>query len=255
MARRMEMRKVLVIQHAPSEGPGTISAELKKAGLGADYIRAYAGDKMPPNAKGYLALIVLGGPMGVYEEDIYPFIKDELRLIRSALKNDMPIMGVCLGSQMLARAAGADVYRGKIKEIGWYKVSLTGDGAKDRLFIGMPGEFTVFQWHGDTFDVPEKASLLSSSKLFKNQVIRVGRRAYGLQFHLEVTPEMIRDWTEVNSRELVKASVDPKKIIKETPLHIYELNKMGSAVISRFLRLLDAPCPGCNRGAQNLPRR
>ncbi len=234
------MRKILIIQHVPHEGLGTIGGSLRSFGLKADFLKVYENSRMPADIKGYSALIVMGGPMGVYEDDIYPFIKKELRLIESALKGDTPVLGVCLGSQMLAKAAGARVYRGKAKEIGWYRTTLTERGRADGLFTGFPEEFTVFQWHGDTFDVPPGGVNLASSELFPHQAIRVGRRSYGFQFHLEVTEEMISGWIGVNADELrpLKA-IDPAQIIKETPERIKTLHRFGGTVVSRFLRLVD----------------
>ncbi|HAG50530.1 MAG TPA: GMP synthase, partial [Deltaproteobacteria bacterium] len=142
------MARVLVLQHVASEGLGLIAKSLRQKGLGADFIKIYRNERVPNNIQGYDGLIVLGGPMGVYEEDIFPFIKDEISLIKNALRNDIPILGICLGAQLLAKAAGADVYKGKKKEIGWYKVELTEAGKSDGLFIGLPDEFIVFQWHG-----------------------------------------------------------------------------------------------------------
>ncbi len=231
------MGAILVVQHVPSEGLGIIGPLARKEGLDTVFLRVYGNARIPRRIDGYSALIALGGPMGVYEDDIYPFIKDEITLIRSALKERVPVLGICLGSQLLARAAGADVYKGGKKEIGWYNVDLTGDGLNDRLFLGLPEEFPVFQWHGDTFDVPEGAKRLASSKLFPNQVIRVGPSAYGIQFHLEVTEDMIRDWLSVNKEELKPLkSIDPKKIIKESSVNIRTLHGYGRTVISRFLR-------------------
>ena len=248
------MARVLVLQHVASEGLGLIAKSLRQKGLGADFIKIYRNERVPNNIQGYDGLIVLGGPMGVYEEDIFPFIKDEISLIKNALRNDIPILGICLGAQLLAKAAGADVYKGKKKEIGWYKVELTEAGKSDGLFIGLPDEFIVFQWHGDTFDlgtppplspsmrgtgggVPSKC--LASSELFANQIIKVGKNAYGLQFHLEVTEEMIRDWIDVNDKELssVKSYIHPEEIIKDTPKHINTIHKFGDAVFSKFFNL------------------
>ncbi len=233
------MGKILVVQHVPSEGLGIIGPLIRKEGLEPVFLRVYKNEKMPRRIDGFAALIVLGGPMGVYEDKTYPFIKDELQLIRSALRERIPVLGVCLGAQLLARAAGADVYKGGKKEIGWYDVNLTAEGLNDGLFLGLPEEFRVFQWHGDTFDVPEGAERLASSRLFPNQVIRVGPRAYGIQFHLEVTEEMIRDWLVVNKDELKPLkSIDPKKIAKESTINLQALHACGRAVISRFLRLI-----------------
>ncbi len=233
------MKRILVVQHVESEGLGIIGALVRQEGYRTDFLRVYRNERIPRRMDGYSALIVLGGPMGVYEDEAYPFIRDEVGLIKSVLRERIPVLGICLGAQLLARAAGADVYRGKKKEIGWYDVELTGDASSDRLFTGLPERFTVFQWHGDTFDVPAGAGRLSSSKLFPNQVIRVGPSAYGIQFHLEVTEDMIKEWLIVNREELKSLkSVDPEKIIKDGHENIRALHGYGRTVISRFLRLI-----------------
>ena len=240
------MSRVLVLQHVESEGLGIIEKALRQKGIGVDFIKIFRDERIPGNANVCDGLIVLGGPMGVYEEDIYPFIKDEITLIKNAIRDDAPILGICLGAQMLAKAAGADVYKGKKKEIGWYKIKLSDEGNRDSLFIGLPDEFTVFQWHGDTFDlgtdlksVPSKC--LAFSELFPNQIIKVGKNAYGLQFHLEVTEDMIKNWIDVNDRELVavKSYINPKNILKETANHIETIHRYGEVIFLRFLDLLD----------------
>ena len=238
------MSRILVLQHVKSEGLGIIGKALGQRGIAVDFLKIFKGDRIPKSINGYDGLIVLGGPMGVYEEDVYPFIKDEITLIKNALKNNISILGICLGAQLLAKAAGADVYKGKKKEIGWYKVELTDEGKREGLFIGLPDEFTVFQWHGDTWGQISNlspAKCLALSELFPRQIIKVGKNAYGLQFHLEVTAEMIKEWIDINDKELasVKSYIHPKKILKDTPEHIEAIHKYGEIVFLRFLALLD----------------
>jgi GMP synthase-like glutamine amidotransferase len=251
------MHRALIVQQVPHEGPGLIGVELRRAGFKADFVRAYSKDRFPRSAAGYSALVVLGGPMGVYEEDEYPFIKDEIKLLESALKDRVPTLGVCLGAQLLARAAGSAVYKGPGKEIGFYKVRVTDEGARDGLLKGLPREFDVFQWHGDTFDVTneEKGSVnLASSPLFPNQLIRVGKNAYGVQFHLEVDLRMVREWIEVNDPELktLKGVIDPEAILKEAPKLLPDILRHGSIFVRRFLRLASTgagpgtECPQCS---------
>ncbi len=151
-------------------------------------------DLLPSDLSDIKAVISLGGPMNVYEEDKFPFLKDEDKLLKEALRNEIPILGVCLGAQLLAKASGAKVVKAKEKEIGWHEVKLTAEGKIDPLFAGFPPELKVFQWHEDTFDIPLEGILLAGSKVCPNQAFRVGENAYGLQFHLEVAPDMIESW-------------------------------------------------------------
>jgi len=237
------LKKILIVQQVPHEGPGIIAPVIRDHGLEPVFARAWLGEAAPYAVPGgcgrFRAIIVLGGPMGVYEEQAHPFIRDELRLIRGALSLGTPVLGICLGAQLLARAAGAAVYPGPSKEIGWYTVRLARAAAADTLLAGLPPDLTVFQWHGDTFDVPPRAVNLASSEAFPNQLLRVGRNSYGVQFHLEVTEEMVREWIAVNAAELASLNgvIDPAGIIERTPRLIGALHCHGRAVASRFLRL------------------
>jgi len=234
------MSRVLVVRHVGYEGLGTMKRPIE-SGAVVEYADLFKGDILPARIDGFDGLIVLGGPMGVYEEDKYPFIRAELKLIEDALKKRVPTLGICLGSQLLAKAAGARVYKGNAKEIGWHDVTLTEDADDDSLFLGLPDKFRAFHWHGDTFDVPKGALMLASSSLFPNQVIKAGPCAYGIQFHFEVTEQMIREWIELNGDELAALSgkVDPKAIIAETPSRIEELNRMGSSLAAKFMRMVE----------------
>jgi len=235
------MKPILVIQHVEHEGLGTITDVMARKRLVPIFIKVSKGDAVPETIDDYSALILMGGPMGVYESDIYPFINDEVSLIKDCLKKNAPVLGICLGSQLIAKAAGANVYKGKKKEIGWYELRLTEHGKIDELFNGLPDEFTVFQWHGDTFDIPDGCRCIASSSLFPNQIIKVGENVYGLQFHLEVTEDMIRNWCDVNDAELnfVSDYIDVKKILKETPVYVKLLNEYGNMIFNRFFDLVD----------------
>ncbi len=231
------MKKVLIIQQVAHEGPGSINDVLSGSDIEVDLVLAYEGQSIPKTLDDGQALIIMGGPMGVCDDDRYPFLKDEIRLIELALRCDTPMLGICLGAQLLASGAGARVYSGTAKEIGWYPLSFNNNGRQDRLFQGLPASVNVFQWHGDTFDIPGGAVNLASSELFPNQLIRVGENAYGLQFHLEVTHEMVMQWLSINNEELeeVKGIIYPDEIIAKTSTAMPELESMGQSVFSRFL--------------------
>ena len=149
-----------------------------------------------PGLTGYDAILVFGGPMNVDEVAAYPWLADEVDLIRQAHRHAIPVLGLCLGAQLLARALDARVYAAPISEVGVMDVTITPAGSADPLFAGLSSAFTVFQWHGDTFDLPQGATLLASSDACPNQAFRHGS-AYGLQFHLEVTAEMAADWAAI----------------------------------------------------------
>jgi len=185
--------RALVLTHHPSEGPGNIGSFLQSRGVSLDIIPLFAGGKIPPDALYYDSIISMGGPMNVYEEDVNPFLREETALLQKALRFKTPLLGICLGAQMIAKAAGARVVQSPEKELGWRKVGLTGLGKSDRLFLGLPTEFTVFQWHGDMFQIPVGGGLLASGDACPHQAFRFGS-GYGLQFHVEVTRDMLADW-------------------------------------------------------------
>ena len=174
-----------------------------------------AGEKIPERLDGVEAVVCLGGPMNVYEEASFPFLKQEDALIRDIVRKQIPFLGICLGAQLLSKACGGKVYKAPAKELGWSNVTLTPEGAMDPLFQGTGQPFTVFQWHEDTFSIPEGGTLLATSARCRNQAFRVGSCAYGLQFHVEVTPDMVAAWTaahmQAHGREL-----DGAKLLFET---------------------------------------
>ena len=203
--------RVLVFRHVPFEGLGLIEASLQAQGVDFDYCDLYRPGAAMPDSAGCAGLIFMGGPMSV--NDDLPFLAEEMRLIERAAASGVPILGICLGSQMIAKALGARVYRNSRQEIGWYDIHMTDAAQRDPLFRNLSPVERVFHWHGDTFDLPSGAEHLAFSELTHNQAYRWGRSIYGLQFHLEVTPEMIVNWSEedVNCGDLRElcAPLDP----------------------------------------------
>jgi GMP synthase-like glutamine amidotransferase len=193
---------VLIIKNIITEGPGTIEDFLRKLDIPFTILELGLGEISPP-LEGFDTLVIMGGPMGVYEMAKYPHLMVESRIIREAINRGMKVFAICLGAQMVAHCLGADIYPRHEKEIGWYPIELTGDGLKDPLMRKLAihprvgdfwKRFKVFHWHGDTFDLPLGAVLLASSELYKNQAFRYGNDVYGFQFHIEVTKDMLFEW-------------------------------------------------------------
>ncbi len=234
----MTGKEILILQHVTCEGPGLIGKVALNMGFSLRTIKLFSGEKIPAAPRTCSALIIMGGPMGVYDEAEYPFIADELALIEDAFKGRVPVLGVCLGAQLMARAAGGRVASGEKKEIGFYNIRLTPAGQSDTLLMGLPGEFRVFQWHGDTFNIPEGAVNLASSEDFSHQLIKVGTNSYGLQFHIEVTEAMVSEFLAEGSSELEGAPyIKPAELILSEARELLPLiHGYGRTIISRFLR-------------------
>lgn len=190
---------VLILKNIAAEGPGTIADFLRSRGIDHSIIEMHAGER-PVDSGRYSHLVVMGGPMAVYEMDRHPFLKDEAKLMEQFIGQERHVLGLCLGAQMLAHVLGARVYPGREKEIGWYYVDITPGGMLDpvmsALSVDGAAKAEVFQWHGDTFDLPAGSLRLASSDLFPNQAFRYADRCYALQFHIEVTPGIVAGWLE-----------------------------------------------------------
>ncbi|MDW8168799.1 MAG: gamma-glutamyl-gamma-aminobutyrate hydrolase family protein [Acidobacteriota bacterium] len=234
------MRTVFVLQHAACETLGTIAAALERAHVRAVYIRAFAGDPIPEHMGEAVGLILMGGPMGVYEQDRYPFLTEEIRLIEHALAVGKPILGACLGSQLLAAALGARVRKGLQKEIGWFPITLTEAARTDELFASAPPSFIAYHWHGDVFDCPSGAVSLARSELTECQAFRYGTNAYGLLFHLEVTEPIIAEMVRTFAEELREAGLSGEEIVRQAAQHLPELERIGHAVFRAWTRLIEA---------------
>ncbi len=189
-------RPVAILQHHADVGPGYFENWLRASGIGYRLMRLDLGDAVPAAANAFAGICSLGGPMAVHEP--LPWIKPELELLRSAVAEGVPVIGHCLGGQLLARALGADVTRNRVKEIGWGKVAITNPALAREWLGTTPAEFEMFQWHGDTFALPARASSFLESRWCENQafVVEHGGVAHiGMQFHCEATPAIVRHWT------------------------------------------------------------
>jgi len=235
----MSSDRVYVFQHVECEALGTFAERLARRGLRADYVRLFAGESIPVDTAQAAALIFLGGPMSVNDEARYPYLAQEQSLIHDALGAGQPLLGICLGAQLLAAAAGARVFPAARPEIGWEPVSLTMEGRIDAVISPTAHLAAVLHWHGETFDLPQGAVRLAFSALTMNQAFRLGRSAYGLQFHLEVDAAMIDSWTQTYTEDL---GADPpaarRHINADTAQYVRPLQLAANEVIDRFLELV-----------------
>ena len=231
------MPKILVVQHTAPETLGTIADALDPKGVSVEYIRAFLGEPVPKTPDGADGLIVMGGSMGVRDQGKFPYLRDEMTLIERTLKQNKPVLGVCLGSQLLASILGARVTPAK-KEIGWQTVRLSPHAQQDPLWAGVPSSFTAFHWHGDVFDLPSGAVSLASSDMTQHQAFSHGQKAYGLLFHLEMTENMIREMIRTFSDELLEQNQDSGWMIQKGIEYLPVMEKIGGAVFGRWADLL-----------------
>ena len=188
--------KVLVLQHIACEPPGVYEDVLRERGATIRRVELDEGEPLPDRGD-FDAIVCMGGPMSAVDDADLPWLVGEKRAIAEAVRAGVPFWGVCLGVQLLAASLGARVYPGPKPEVGLLSVELTEEARADPVFSGLPDELLTLQWHGDTFDLPDGAVLLARSPAYANQAFRVGKSAYGVQFHLEVSPDLAREWAEV----------------------------------------------------------
>jgi GMP synthase (glutamine-hydrolysing) len=195
MGEPADTGRLLVLQHIDCEPPAAYGDELLARGIPADTVNLHAGEPLP-DWRGYAGIIAMGGPMGTYDEDVHPWLAAEKRQIEQAVREGMPFWGVCLGAQLLAASLGARVYPGPQPEVGVLAVRLTPEASGDPVFGGAPAVFEALQWHGDTYELPQRAVRLAGSELYEQQAF-VFQRAYALQFHIEVSASLLSEWTAV----------------------------------------------------------
>ena len=196
---------------------------------------------LPPDHWGYDALVVLGGVMDAFDDAGYPQLRGVIKLIQSFYQAQKPVLGVCLGAQLLARAFDKMVYRHVQPEIGFTEISLTREGRRDPLLAGLTSTQHIMQWHNDTFDLPDESVLLMTSALCPHQVFRVGRLAYGFQCHFEVTVDMVRDWLRHGAAYFAAQGVDlPLQIEQQMQMYMHEASCFGKTITRRWLDLVAA---------------
>ena len=187
--------RVLIVQNYEGTGLGQIGKALEEARADIDLRNAHLGEELPENAESHDAIVVLGGGQNALDDEAYPYIPSLLSLMRDFTSRDKAVLGICLGSQLLARAHGGRNIIGTASEFGWSPVSVTGEGAADPLLREVPQDFRIFQWHDDTFTLPAGALRLATGSVAENQAFRIGRATYGFQFHFEADTNLVRDWS------------------------------------------------------------
>ncbi len=271
------MSRAIVLQHVAFETPGRIVPILRDFGIPIEVRKLYAGDEVPTDLSDLRTLIVLGGPMGVSDigSDKYPFLSAEVELLQKMVALDRPVLGICLGAQLLAHAAGARVYPNikmappagpgqapkpvdppePLPELGWHPVTFPFPGGTEPMVFGAHDGWRPFHWHFDTFDLPKLAplgnpapppappaptgnSLLGSSKLCRNQVYRFKTRLFGFQYHLEQTRDDIAAMLSNCGDDLVKAKVDPATIREQTETYYPAFERISDRILKNFVQFL-----------------
>lgn len=239
------MSRLLVFQHVAAEPLGTLDPLIRRRGHRMKFVNFERQADAIPNMDRYRGLIILGGPMNVADQQQRPHLKTELRVIEQALRQGKPVLGICLGAQLLAHALGAPVRRHAVSEIGWYDLAMTEHGRIDPVLAPL-GEVTpVFQWHSYTFDLPHGATHLASTPSCENQAFRHGDNAYGFQFHLETNQALVERWLGIPGyhAELCAADLphDEATLRRRTAEVAAPMASKAEQVFSGFLDLVGQP--------------
>jgi GMP synthase (glutamine-hydrolysing) len=222
-------KPILCLQNIPCETLGNFEALFLNDGFDIEKVNATT-QRVPIDPTQYSAIVILGGPMSVYENS--GFITDQIKLARISSKRMTPLLGICLGSQIVAQSSGGTVFKGPKKEIGWHEIMIESSGKED-LFSGFQNSRPmVFHWHGDTFSLPKTARILARSKLYP-EAFAIGS-LIGIQFHLEITDKMIRSWLKTYKSEVVSEKIDVRKMVKESAAYLKELEHYCSLLYSNF---------------------
>ena len=239
------MSRLMVFQHVAAEPLGTLNARIRDRGHRVRFHKFQRHPDAEPNVDRYAGLIVLGGPMNVEDQERHPHLKRELLAIEAALRQDKPVLGICLGAQLLAHVLGAPVSRHERHEIGWYDLLTTPEGREDAVLGHLGPSAPVFQWHACTFGLPPGAVQLARTETCEQQAFRYGSNAYGFQFHLEVDAAMIERWLRLPAyrEELAAAGIgrDEQSIRAATDQLLEPMNPLATTAFDKFLDLVGRP--------------
>jgi GMP synthase (glutamine-hydrolysing) len=234
----MSSERLLILQNERADPAGYLGELLQEKSLAYDVCKV--GEEALPAPASYAAIIALGGSQHLYERAKYPYFRAEEALIRQIVQQNIPFLGVCLGGQLLASSLAGAVKRHSEVEIGFYNIPLTAEGMSDPLYAGFPGYHTTFHWHEDTFELPEGSILLASNGITTNQAFRYGQRAYGIQYHIELTPAILHDWMshfDTQDDALDQALVDT--IMRDSQRQFAQYRAHTRLMLENFLGICD----------------
>jgi len=231
------MKPVAIFRHARTEGPGYLADFLDNRGIPWRLIRIDEGDALPASAQEFGGLVFMGGPMSV--NDDLAWIPPVLALIREAVAQDIPVLGHCLGGQLMSKALGGSVGRNPIKEIGWGTLNAI-DGSDAQRWFGDTRSFMGFHWHGETFTIPEGATRVLASDYCDNQAFSLGKHL-GFQCHIEMTEPMIREWCDIGIDEIEGSAASPgvqkpETVFEQMPVHLPKLNQLAGRVYEQWIK-------------------
>ncbi len=234
----MTNRSVLFVQHGETDKPGLLEDVLLERGIALDIVKPYLGQNIPDSLDHHSGLAIGGGAQGVYEMDTYPYLSDEIRLIKSTASQGKPVIGLCLGGQLMAASFGAEVRKSPVREVGFFPVMLDPISEYDPIWCGLPKTFVTTHWHGDVFEIPPGGMKLGSSALTPNQLFRYGHALYGLQFHLEMTPTILDEMVADSKEDLLAMGIDPEALSRDGHAHLPSLRETATTVFSRWADFL-----------------
>jgi GMP synthase-like glutamine amidotransferase len=232
------MSRVLFIQNGEHDHPGLLGRVVEESGFAMDVIHAWDGEPVPTVANGWRGIVIGGGLMSAYETAQYPFLVDEMRLVNATRDAKRPLLGLCLGAQIMSAALGGKVSANATKEIGFQDVKFTPEAAEDPVWNEVPTVINPVHWHGDVFSLPAGAVRLASSDITPNQLMRIGTNMYGVQFHLEIDYPVLRAMVETDEGWLEAHGVDPDAFLEDAEKMIPQLEPIARGVLRRWIDTL-----------------
>lgn len=230
--------RILVLQHADPEHPGLIADTVRNIGGTLETIRGDLGQPAPATLDGYSGLIIMGGPQSVYEEEKFPYLRAEKQLARQAIDNNIPLIGVCLGSQIIADVLSSEVRPSGYVEIGWKDIIRSPGITANPVLSALPETFTPLHWHGDIYDLPNGATPIGASDMTVCQGFTYGETTFAPLFHLEMTEQQITEMATLFPDDIKRGGLDPETLLSETPVRAAAIKPIATEIFTRWAGLL-----------------